>query len=185
MRQTFIMDAPYIHTEKNASLSDLEIDFSDYGIQLSRQFRALKIWMSLKQYGVKKYQRLIDQNVFLAQYLDALVKESNDFEVVAPVGLSTVCFRYYPEELQQRYQKANDHEKGRIEEYLNMLNRAIIEGMRADGRAVLSGTILGKKFVLRACIMNYRTRKQDITMIMDVIRDVGSREDIKIRNTFL
>jgi hypothetical protein len=66
-----------------------------------------------------------------------------------------------------------------------MLNRAIIEGMRADGRAVLSGTILGKKFVLRACIMNYRTRKQDITMIMDVIRDVGSREDIKIRNTFL
>jgi glutamate/tyrosine decarboxylase-like PLP-dependent enzyme len=185
MKQTFTVDAPYIHTKKNVSASDEEIDFSDYGIQLSRQFRALKIWMSLKQYGIKKYQQLIEQNIHLAQYLEAIVNESKDFENAAPAGLSTVCFRYYPQDLQQKYPEKTIAEQEKINDYLNLLNRAIIEKMRMDGRALLSSTILENKFVLRACIMNYRTTKQDIRIIIEVIRELGKKKDVELRKKFL
>jgi aromatic-L-amino-acid/L-tryptophan decarboxylase len=185
MKQTFVNDASYIHLKKNETENNEEMDFSDYGIQLSRQFRALKIWMSLKQYGVQRYQHMIEQNIYLAHYLQALIQESKDFETAAPVGLSTVCFRYFPQDLRQQYTNKPEAEKEKINEYLNRMNRMIIEGMRTDPRILLSSTILQKQFVLRACIMNYRTTKQDIKNIIDITRELGEKEDQKLRKSFM
>lgn len=182
MSQTFAMDADYIHLDNDRISKKEDIDFSDYGLQLSRGFRALKIWMSLKQYGVKKYARIIDQNIYLAQYLEEILSESNDFEIVAPMSLSVVCFRYVPRDL--KMEKSNDDQR-KIEMYLSKLNLGILNAMRKDGRALLSSTLLDKKYVLRACIVNFRTTKQDIKDIVDIIRKLGEVEDQKIRNRYL
>lgn len=181
MIQTFSINAPYIHLRDTAPLSSKDVDFSNYGLQLSRQFRALKIWMSLKQYGIKKYGRLINQNIYLVRYLAALVDESSDFEAASPVTLSIFCFRYFPEDLRQRYQEVDQLQGEKIEEYLNRLNRVITEEMRTDQRAVLSSTVLGSKYVLRACIVNYRTTKQDIKDILTILRELGHAADKKLR----
>ena len=183
MTQTFAMDADYISMNNDKIPTSEDVDFSDYGLQLSRSFRALKIWMSLKQYGAKKYARLIDQNVHLAQYLAELISESDDFEITTPASLSVVCFRYIPSDLKTQESNGIDYEK--IENYLTILNRAIIKAMRKDGRALLSGTVLNKRFILRACIVNFRTTKQDIENIIEIIRELGMVEDEKLRKTQL
>lgn len=185
MKQTFATRAPYIHRDKDHSTSGDDIDFSDYGIQFSRSFRALKIWMSLKQYGVKKYGRLIDQNVNLAKYLEELVKNSEYFEVMVPVVLSTFCFRYFPQDLQNQYHKSDRNNRKKIEKYLNSLNNTIIKNMHTDQRAILSSTNIKNSFALRACIVNYRTKKQDIKKIIEVIEELGDKVDKKLRSSFL
>ncbi len=184
MKQTFAVNAEYIHA-KSSSVSNEDVDFSDYGIQLSRNFRALKIWMSLKQYGVIKYGRLIDQNVNLIQYFAALINESSDFETVTKPCLSVVCFRYFPLDLQKMYKESSLVQKEKVSEYLNVLNRDVVNSMRIDGRTLLSSTILGKKFVLRACVVNYRTTKKDIVTILEILRELGNIADKKLRKTFL
>lgn len=181
MTKTFAMDTDYIHLNNNEIPTSEDVDFSDYGLQLSRGFRALKIWMSLKQYGVKKYARLIDQNVYLAQYLAELINESNDFELVVPVNLSVVCFRYVPNDLKN--QEIDKIQQKKIEDYLNILNQAIVKAMHKDRRALLSSTVLNKKFVHRACIVNYRTTKQNIENILKIVRELGTAEDKKLRGT--
>ncbi|MCX6665984.1 MAG: aminotransferase class I/II-fold pyridoxal phosphate-dependent enzyme [Euryarchaeota archaeon] len=183
MKQTFAMGAEYIHAN-TSPISNEDVDFSDYGIQLSRNFRALKIWMSLKQYGVLKYGRLIDQNVHLIQYFAALINETTDFETLTDPCLSIICFRFFPTDLQKMYNDSSSIQKEMISEYLNVLNRDIIECMRRDGRILLSSTILGKRFVLRACVVNYRTTKKDIVMILEIVRELGSKSDKKLRKPF-
>ena len=181
MINTFSMNAPYIHLANTTSIPSENVDFSDYGLQLSRQFRALKVWMSLKQYGIKKYERLINQNVYLARYLATLVNESSDFEAASTVTLSIFCFRYFPEDLRQKYQEIDQLQGEKIEEYLNRLNRALTKEIRTDQRAVLSSTVLRDKYVLRACIVNYRTTKQDIKDILTILRELGRTADKKLR----
>jgi len=181
MIQTFSINAPYLHIKNTDSHSSKDIDFSDFGLQLTRRFRALKIWMSLKQYGIQKYGRLINQNFYLTRYLAALVKESSDFEAVSPVTLSIFCFRYFPEDIRKKYQKLEQLEKEEIDEYLNRLNRVIAEEMLLDHRAVLSSTVLKDTYILRVCIVNYRTTKQDIKDILTIVRELGRLADKKLR----
>lgn len=183
MTKTFATNASYIYKTDKKSFPDNKVDFSDYGLQLSRQFRALKIWTSLKQYGIKKYERVIDQNVYLSKYLEALVNESSDFEVVSSANLSIVCFRYYPKDLQREYQKSNVIKQEKIEKYLDTLNQAVFKSMLKDQRVLLSSTVLKNKFVLRACIVNYRTKKQDIITILEILRKLGAKDDKKLRET--
>ena len=137
--------------------------------------------MSLKQYGVKKYVRLIDQNVHLAQYLAELIKESDDFELVTHLNLSVVCFRYVPDDLKNH--EFDDIQQKKIGDYLNSLNRAIAEAMRKDGRVLLSSNVLDNKFVLRACIVNYRTTRQNIENILEIVRELGTAEGTGLRST--
>ncbi len=182
MTQTFTTKTDYIHADSTKiPLSD-DVDYSEYGIQLSRGFRALKIWMSLKQYGVEKYGRIIEQNTNLARYMAELIEESPDFNIMFPVNLSIVCFRYVPKDINKKYKS---RQKKKIEEYLNHLNKAIVQALRADRRAYVSSTILEDKFVLRACIVNHRTTKKDIVDIIGIIRELAITEDDAIRNKFL
>ena len=177
---TFFMDATYLHVKTSESPNEY-MDLSDYSLQLSRQFRALKIWMSLKQYGTKKYERIINQNIHQAQYLEALVNESSDFQAITSTNLSTFCFRYIPKDLNQSYQKMNHNKQKQINKYLNQLNQAIMKKMLEDSQILTSSTVLNDIFALRVCIVNYRTTKLDIKNILIILRELGQIIDKKLR----
>ena len=128
--------------------------FSDRGIQLTRGFRALKIWMSLKEHGVDKYTRLIEQNVEQARYVDALVRAEEDLELLAPTALNIVCLRY----------------RGRVpQDRLDDVNREILLRVQEGGFAVLSPTRLNGRYAIRIAITNHRSRTRDFD---DIVREL-------------
>jgi glutamate/tyrosine decarboxylase-like PLP-dependent enzyme len=131
--------------------------FSDLGIDLSRGFRALKVWMSIKAYGFDKYARMIEKNVAQAAYLASLVEKSDRLELVAPVPLNVVCFRYV--------------DIGRHDEELDTINERILVRLQEDGLAVPSGVRVKGKFALRVANVNHRSVKSDFdALVADVIR---------------
>ena len=125
---------------------------SDYGFELSRGFRALKAWMSLKEHGSLKYGRLVQQNIDQAQYLAELVQAEPALELVAPVPLNVVCFRYSRPYLD--------------EGELDRLNQRIVVEMQEQGRVVVSGTAIGGKQVLHVANCNHRTRRSDFDLLV-------------------
>lgn len=133
--------------------------FSDYGVQLSRGFRALKVWMSLKEHGLDKYGRMVRQNVRQAAYLVELVKSAPELELLAPAPLNIVCFRFRAE--------------GYDEAGLNRLNQEILFRLQESGIAAPSSTILTGKFALRTAITNHRSRREDFVMMTSAVIRLG------------
>jgi glutamate/tyrosine decarboxylase-like PLP-dependent enzyme len=130
---------------------------SDYGVQLSRGFRALKAWMSIKEHGIRKYGQLIHQNVEQARYFARLVEQSPELELLAPVSLNIVCFRF------RKYNLTDD--------ILNELNKEIMIRLHESGIAVPSYTTLGNIFALRIAVTNHRSRKEDFEIfVKEVIK---------------
>ena len=121
--------------------------FSDYGFQLSRGFRALKAWMSLKEHGARKYGRLIQQNIDQARYLAELIDAAPELELMAPVTLNVVCFRYI--------------RPGLDDATLDALNKEILVELQGQGIAMPSGTIIEGKYVLHAAQTNHRSHRED------------------------
>lgn len=126
--------------------------FTDYGFELSRSFNALKAWMSLKEHGVRKYARLIQQNVEQARYLAGLVEAAPELELAAPVPLNVVCFRYVDADMDGAA--------------LDALNKAILVELQEQGIAVPSGTTLRGRYVLRVGHTNHRTRREDFDLLV-------------------
>ena len=148
--------------------------FWDYGPELSRRFRALKIWMTLKRHGTIAIGRAIAENVRLAARLGALVDEADDFERLAPVVLSIVCFRYMPDAIRRARDAAAGEARAAIERRLDALNEAItIEVQRGAADAYFSNATLNGRFALRACLVNYRTTEADLVRLLDTVRDVA------------
>jgi glutamate/tyrosine decarboxylase-like PLP-dependent enzyme len=130
---------------------------TDYGYQLSRNFRALKAWMSIKEHGSRKFGRLIQQNIDQAQYLAQLVIDAPELELMAPAPLNVVCFRYISSEL----------EEGKLDD----LNQQIMVELQERGIAVPSGTRIGGKFALHIANTNHRSSWEDFhTLASEVIR---------------
>lgn len=152
-------DADYIKT--HGYTDDEAFAFWDYGVELSRRFRALKVWMTLQFYGTRRIAEAISDDISLAAYLGELVSNAEDFELLAPVELSICCFRYVPPGA-----KLSDAE-------LDRLNERIMERVQKGGRAYLSNATVKGRFALRACITNFRTTKADIDETIAVIREVG------------
>jgi len=134
---------------------------SDYGFQLSRGFRALKAWMSIKEHGSRKYGRLIQQNMNQAHYLSGLIKSQPELQLSAPVTLNVVCFRYVA--------------PGMNDGALNELNKQIVIELQEQGNVVLSGTIIKDKYVMRAGIMNHRSRLKDFDVLVREVIRVGKK----------
>lgn len=131
--------------------------FSDFGFQLTRGFRALKVWMMIKADGIDKYGRLIQQNVDQAHYLEGLIAAAPELELLAPVSLNVVCFRYC----------AN----GMDDDALNHLNHELMIRLQESGAAIVTGTMLGGKQAIRMCNVNHRTRREDFDLLArEVIR---------------
>ena len=151
-------EADYIKT--HGYTDEEAFAFWDYGVELSRRFRALKVWLTLQYYGTRRIARAIGEDIALAEYLGEVVSSAEDFELLAPVELSICCFRYVGA-------------RGRSDAELNQLNERIMERVQKGGRAYLSNATVNGRFALRACITNFRTTKADIDETVASIRDVA------------
>jgi aromatic-L-amino-acid/L-tryptophan decarboxylase len=185
-RAAFSFDeADYIKVhEQNA---DESFAFWNYGPELSRRFRALKIWLTLRYYGVGRIAAAISEDNALAGYLAQCVEQAEDFELLAPSDLSICCFRYVPPSLQSRLQSKlsstfgafGEGEDAEIDQELNQLNSKIMHAVQRGGRAYFSSAILRGKFALRTCITNFRTTRADIDQTLEIIRDAA--RDLELR----
>ena len=138
---------------------DAAFAYWDYGVELSRRFRALKVWLTLGYYGARRLAEAIGDDISLAAYLGELVSQADDCELLAPVELSICCFRYVRQDTG--------------ESELNRLNEQIMAAVQKDGRAYLSNATVNGKFALRTCITNFRTTKADIEQTLAVVREVA------------
>ena len=159
-RQTFALTPDYLeHTTRGIGGADVWL--SDYGIQLSRGFRALKVWMSMKEHGVEKFGRMILKNVEQARHLEQLVRKASELELLAPVPMNIVCFRYRAGHL--------------TPEALNELNKELLLQLHESGVAAPSYTTLDGKYALRVCITNHRSRMEDFDMLVAEVLKIGRR----------
>ncbi len=136
-------------------------NFSDRGLQLSRSFRALKVWMSVQTFGMAAFRRAVSKGLELAERAEEFVRESPDLELMNPVSLSIVCFRINPAGA------------GLDEDALEKVNRAVLAHMFWDSPALISSTTLSGKFSLRLCILNYTTRWKDVKETLEAIVRFG------------
>jgi aromatic-L-amino-acid/L-tryptophan decarboxylase len=156
-RATFVSPADYLaHLTRGFPAGP--IWFSEYGVQLSRGFRALKVWMSLKEHGTAKYGRLVDQNCEQTKYLVALVEKEPELTMMAPAPLNIACFRFAP--------------RGVDDARADAINEEILYGLQESGTAIPSSTVLRGRFALRVCIVNHRTRREDLDLL---VREVLQR----------
>jgi aromatic-L-amino-acid/L-tryptophan decarboxylase len=162
LRDTFQIAADYLRDESDAGV-DGPLDFKDYGPQLSRNFRALKVWMTFKAYGARRLRAAIESNVEIMRYLADRIDQSPDFVRLAPVPLSVVCFQY----------RTPDISVHGDQKYLDELNHQLLEKLESDGQVFLSGTKIHGKRALRACSVNHRLRREDVDFLLAVIRDAG------------
>ena len=132
---------------------------SDYGPQLSRGFRALKIWLSIKEQGTARYARLVDRCMSLAQQFSIRLGETAELKLLAPVVLNIVCFRYDP--------------GGMSPDALNELNRELVMRLQESGVAVPSYTTLDGRFCMRVAFANHRTRAEDLDIFVDAALKLG------------
>jgi aromatic-L-amino-acid decarboxylase len=145
----------------------------DYGVELSRRFRALKVWLTLRYYGVKRIAAAIAEDIALAEYLGEVVAAAEDFELMAPVELSICCFRYVPAPIKKRMTTAYADELFEINRKLDAVNEQILSLVQKGGRAYVSNATVNGRFALRACITNFRTTKADIDETVAVVRDAA------------
>jgi aromatic-L-amino-acid decarboxylase len=152
LQRAFSTGAGYIDVIADRDMS--EFAYWDHSPELSRRFRALKIWLLLKVHGAKAVQDAIDANIAAARHLAKTIGDSADFELVAPAPLSIVCFRYH----------------GGDDEF----NKRLMVEVQRDGDSYLSNATINGRFALRACIVNFRTTPADVERLLDTIRRVAA-----------
>ncbi len=170
-RQTFAENAEYLQT-MTRGIAAAEF-LHDYGLETSRGFRALKVWMMLKEHGVAKFGRLIDQGIAQARYLDGLIAAEPMLELMAPTVVDIVSFRFNP---------------GKTDEsHLRALNIEIMLRLQETGVAAVSDTTIRGRHCLRAAICNHRTRRDDLDMLVREVLRIGGEivqaQDIARSNT--
>lgn len=159
--RTFAMRPDYL---QDVAPAEDEINFADHGIALTRRFRALKIWFSIKAMGVGWFRSLIGRCFALAELAVRLLREAGCFQVLQPHSLSIVCFRFVPPSSMVR---------ATAESELNHLNLALVERLRQTQRAFLSSTMLRDRVFLRFCFVNWRTTAADVQAIVHLLADLG------------
>lgn len=164
LRRAFSTGAGYIDVVADRDMSDFA--YWDHSPELSRRFRALKIWFILKLHGADAIRRAIDANIDAARHLAGLIEASTDFELLAPVPLSIVCFRY-------RARLREGASAGQAE--ADAFNRRLMLEVQRDGDSYPSNAIIGGRFALRACIVNFRTQQSDVERLLETIRRVAAR----------
>jgi len=156
--EAFATSASYLAEESRGVIAG-GLPFADRGIDLTRGFKALKVWLSFLAHGSDRYARLIEQNVAQARYLTQLVEADPDLQLLAPTALNIVCFRYAPAET--RGWELND------------LNREILLRLQERGVAVPSATVLGGQFAIRCANVNHRSTRADFRMLVEAVIEIG------------
>ncbi|MGI0108248.1 pyridoxal phosphate-dependent decarboxylase family protein [Salinimicrobium sp. WS361] len=144
-------------------------NFYEYGLQNSRGFRALKVWLSLQQVGRSGYEKLIGEDIELSEMLFELAKKHPELEAVSQ-SLSITTFRYNP---------GSTEYSGN----LNMLNENLLNELQTGGQVFLSNAIVNDKYCLRACIVNFRTSQSDIEEIIELVVKLGRKISLRISQT--
>jgi aromatic-L-amino-acid decarboxylase len=149
--RTFEIHPEYLKTGVDAQVKN----YRDWGIQLGRRFRALKLWFVIRYYGVEGLQKMVREHIRLAEMVKTWVEQDDRFELMAPVPVSLVCFRL------------ND---GREEDQLNELNKAFLEKLNGTGKLLLTQTTLRGKYVLRISIAARLTEEKHVRDAWELIR---------------
>jgi glutamate/tyrosine decarboxylase-like PLP-dependent enzyme len=144
-----------------AYLAGGEVDYSRFGPESSRRARALPIWATLRAYGRAGHRAMVERHLDLAAHLGRLVEAAPDLELLAPVRLCVVCFRYAP--------------AGVPEPDLDALNQAVGAALLADGRVFAGTTVYEGRTALRPAIVNWRTSEADVELLVSVVRELGVR----------
>jgi len=164
----FSYHPPYYHLEEDG------INYFDCGPQNSRGFRALKVWLTLKQVGREGYVRMIRDDIALAKELFRTVASHPELQVVTQ-SLSITTFRYVPAGLRRQVGTPP------IEEYLDELNRELLARLEKSGEAYLSNAVVDGRFLLRACVVNFRTSLADVQAIPEIVVRLGRELDLAMR----
>jgi aromatic-L-amino-acid/L-tryptophan decarboxylase len=162
LRETFSLVPPYVLTEEGKGIGGPPW-FSEFGFHQTRGFRALKLWMVLRQLGRDGVRAHVARSNQLARRLAALVRAASDFELTTPVSLSIVCFRYVPVGWE-----GSDGE-------LSDLNQAIMYDVQESGEAFLTSTVIDGQLSLRACVLHFGTTEGDLVALLDAVRSSARR----------
>ncbi len=164
-RAAFAIEPNYLlaHDRGLASGPD---SFNNFGMELSRGFKALKIWMSLKEHGIEKYRQMISQNIAQAHYLADLVRAEPDLELMSDAALSIVCYRFKADVMSEK---------------LNALNKELLINLHEQNVATPSYTMLDGNYVIRVCITNHRTKKKDLEFLVKESVRIGKNLAINLR----
>lgn len=161
-KNSFAANADYLMDhERGLRVGGGPKEFNHLGVELTRPNRALKIWMSFKEHGVDKYSRMINKDIKIAQYLKQLVEQNEYLELMAPVELSIVCFRYNPGNASQKH--------------LNTINKEILMDLQESGDAIISSTFLNGNYVFRVAITNHRSTFNDIDILINCIIRIAEK----------
>ncbi len=152
------------------------LNYYDIGPQNSRGFRALKVWLALQQAGAAGYRGMIQDDITLARYLYDLALDHPELEALTH-HLSITTLRYVPQEL--RAEQGSEE----TEEYLNELNRRLLEAIEKTGEAFISNAVIAGKFALRFCIVNFRVSTGDIEAMPPLVARLGRRIDAELRSS--
>ena len=164
----FALGADY--TRITATDSEESFAFWDYGPELTRPFRALKVWMILAHAGARAIGDAIESNLDCARYLAELVEASDDFEMRAPVELSVFCFRH----LGPAGARAPERSEA-AELLLDAWNERLLAALQRGGSSYLSNASIGSRFALRGCVLNYRTTRRDMEILLEDLRREATR----------
>jgi len=169
LRNAFSYHPPYYNFGVEAT------NYFDIGPQNSRGFRALKVWLALQQAGAAGYRKMIRDDIALARYLFDLAAVHPELEALTS-QLSITTLRYVPSELR------TDPDSGETEDYLNRLNQRILALIEESGEAFLSNAVVGGKYALRFCIVNFRTSASDVEAMLRLIARVGRKAHAELRD---
>jgi len=168
LRAAFAYHPPYYHFDECAT------NYVDYGPQNSRGFRALKVWLALRQAGAAGYRAMIADDIRLSRAMAEAVDGHAELEL-ATQALSITTFRYVPRDLRAHVGEPE------AEAHLDALNRELLDRLQRGGEAFVSNAIVGGRYVLRACIVNFHTALEDVEALPEIIARIGRTVDAELR----
>jgi glutamate/tyrosine decarboxylase-like PLP-dependent enzyme len=161
LEQAFTSEAAYLSGLTGGLTATKGPAFKDRGIELTRRFRALKAWLALQTHGLEAFEHAIRANLAEARHLAELIEREPRLELLAPVALNVVCFRY----------RGGGSTPASA---LDALNTALLVRLQESGRAVPSHTVLDGRFALRAAITNHRTSLADLEQVVAAVLEFGA-----------
>jgi glutamate/tyrosine decarboxylase-like PLP-dependent enzyme len=146
---------------KDVEVRGDEVNFADYGVQLTRYARALKVWLSVNYFGTSALSAAIDRTMDLAAYAERLMRAEDAIEILAPAQLGVVCFRVHPRGVDDAAE-------------LDALNERVNTAVNATGRYYISSTRLRGAFSLRLCVLGFRTAEEDVEGVVRAVVAAGA-----------
>jgi aromatic-L-amino-acid/L-tryptophan decarboxylase len=168
LRAAFAYHPPYYHFEEKVT------NYFDCGPQNSRGFRALKVWLALKQVGAEGYRNMIAEDIRLSQAMASAVSRHEELQLMTQ-ELSITTFRYVPRDLREKLGQAE------AELHLDVLNRELLDRLQRGGETFISNAVVGGRYLLRACIVNFHTTRADVEAVPGIVVRIGRKLDAELR----